>query len=177
MTRRPDRAPCAPGPEPPSAALPEVLPSGAEAATVGDAVPPLFAARFVATADAVRLQLARLEARCGAARLAPERTGDLLIVLSEILNNAVEHGTEPPRRGTLAVAVRRDGGILAVECRDDGRPLPAALLRPTDGPAVDGPFADMPEGGFGWAIIHDLAADLRHVREGGWNRLSFRLPG
>jgi serine/threonine-protein kinase RsbW len=37
------------------------------------------------------------------------------------------------------------------------------------------PLGDMPEGGFGWLIIRQLARDVAYVREDGVNQLSFRI--
>ena len=34
---------------------------------------------------------------------------------------------------------------------------------------------DMPEGGFGWLIIRQLAHDVRYARHEGVNQLSFRI--
>ncbi|WP_280514091.1 hypothetical protein [Allosediminivita pacifica] len=36
--------------------------------------------------------------------------------------------------------------------------------------------AGLPEGGFGWFLIHELARELAYRHDGGMNRLTFRLP-
>ena len=34
----------------------------------------------------------------------------------------------------------------------------------------------LPEGGFGWYLIHSLTQDLDYQRDEEWNCLSFRVP-
>jgi serine/threonine-protein kinase RsbW len=41
--------------------------------------------------------------------------------------------------------------------------------------AVDVDLMDLPEGGFGWFLIQDLARDVTYVRVGSENRLDMRL--
>ncbi len=35
---------------------------------------------------------------------------------------------------------------------------------------------NLPEGGFGWALIRDLTSDLLHHRVEGMNQLEFQVP-
>ncbi|WP_245605407.1 ATP-binding protein [Roseicyclus elongatus] len=35
---------------------------------------------------------------------------------------------------------------------------------------------DLPEGGFGWLLIHQISTALTYRRDGGENRLSLTLP-
>jgi serine/threonine-protein kinase RsbW len=37
------------------------------------------------------------------------------------------------------------------------------------------PLSEMPEGGFGWLIIRQLARDVSYTRQDGVNHLSFRI--
>ena len=46
------------------------------------------------------------------------------MVLTEVLQNAVEHGYPAEREGSIEVAVRRAGGRLEVAVVDDGAGLP-----------------------------------------------------
>ena len=44
------------------------------------------------------------------------------------------------------------------------------------GKLPDTALEDLPEGGFGWHLIHSLTNDLTYLRTGGCNRLRFLLP-
>lgn len=57
--------------------------------------------------------------------LAPEVATPLAVVLTELLQNAVEHGYPTPgRKGTVTVTIRNDGRELAINVVDDGVGLP-----------------------------------------------------
>jgi serine/threonine-protein kinase RsbW len=102
---------------------------------------------------------------------------DLQLVLAEVLNNIAEHAYDglPLRPIDLCVRVLPDG--LHVETRDAGHRLPDHLLRPRVAPVPkDWPIGLLPEGGWGWALIHRLARDLRYERVGDRNRLRFVIP-
>jgi len=72
----------------------------------------------------------------GSGRVAVRRTGSfgelpaelatpLVMVLTELIGNAVEHGFPDGRSGTVLVTGNRDRGVLAVDVVDDGAGLPA----------------------------------------------------
>lgn len=96
------------------------------------------------------------------------------IVLAEALNNIVEHAYAGDA-GLIEVELWRDPACLRIQIRDSGRPMPNASLPKGTLPPL-GAMEDLPEGGFGWFLIHSLALDLAYHREGGLNRLSFDLP-
>lgn len=56
--------------------------------------------------------------------LPSEAATALAMVLTEVLQNAVEHGYEEDRTGRIEVDVTRGGGRLEVSVQDDGRGLP-----------------------------------------------------
>jgi serine/threonine-protein kinase RsbW len=64
---------------------------------------------------------------------------------------------------------------VIISVTDEGLPMPDAEL--PFGERLDPtiPLKDMPEGGFGWLIIRQLARAVRYVRDGGVNQLSFRV--
>lgn len=97
-------------------------------------------------------------------------------VLAEVLNNVVEHAYDCVRDGCIEFRIRHDDRGLLCRVLDDGRPMPEGAL-PTGGDAWSSALIrDLPEGGFGWLIIRELATDIDYVRRGGRNCLSFRLP-
>ncbi|CUH33856.1 serine-protein kinase RsbW [Jannaschia seosinensis] len=96
-----------------------------------------------------------------------------LIVLSEVLNNIVEHALANLPSALIQLDIFRiDTGLLIVTT-DPGRPLPPTLLSSPKLPDTNGAVDDLPEGGFGWFMIHTLAGDMMYEREDGANRLSF----
>lgn len=111
--------------------------------------------------------------------------GRLELVLAEVMNNIVLHGADPisalarqadpsrPRRIHLSAACHRNGVACAVT--DDGIGLPpACLVAP---PPPDHPDGEpLPEGGFGWLIIHGLTRSLVYFREDTRNLLAFNIP-
>ena len=133
----------------------------------------LFAARCPGTDAAVGTVLERLQSEMGTRLLDPARMGDLMIVLGEVLNNTVEHAMAGRDDGWIDLTVREAGERLEVLTVDDGRALPPTLLSGGDLPEMGEAVDDLPEGGFGWFIIHSLVDDLTYEREDGVNRMTF----
>ena len=129
--------------------------------------------RFPATANDVSIQLARLHRAFDATGLRLSLQHDVTIVLGEVLNNIVEHAMTDIGAAWVILEVTREDGRLHVETTDRGRPLPPALLASVDLPEAKLPIDDLPEGGFGWFIIHTLTEDMVYERQNGINRLSF----
>ena len=111
--------------------------------------------------------------------------GRMELVLAEVLNNIVHHGTgagkEPgdetaaPSRVTVHVTVTGHDGGLACAVVDDGSAVPHdCLLVPDTRPGPE--IAAIHAGGFGWFIIRDLTRSLFYYREGPRNVLCFNIP-
>lgn len=143
-----------------------------------------FACVVAADPFAVRAGLARMFAAAPLANLSADHRGTAQVVLAEVLNNIAEHayvgGT-----GEISVTLRQTGAGLHCQVTDNGVAMPGGTLpagnhpaqrhgRP-DLPLHDLPLADLPEGGFGWHLIRRLTQDLRYVRVGGQNRLTFLI--
>lgn len=113
------------------------------------------------------------------------------ICLAEVLNNCIEHGYggEPghPIRVELGPLAQMDSGV-ELRISDRGRRPPAALLdavqaggagrtllpsEPLDAAAL----AALPEGGWGWPMIGQLADRIRFERVGDWNVLILETAG
>ena len=94
------------------------------------------------------------------------------IALAEALNNIAEHAYAPDSPGPLEIVAHiRDDGLEFV-LRDHGRALPGLTLPAGQLPDSDVPLEDLPEGGFGWFLMHSLAESLSYIRENGENRLT-----
>ncbi len=108
--------------------------------------------------------------------ISSEDCGTLELVLAEVLNNIVEHGYVGTEAGLIDLSIVRDKRGLSCSVRDDGTPLPADhLIRNLETHKRPEPI-DLPEGGFGWFLIRDLAEDLGYARSENSNLLAFRLP-
>ncbi|WP_083545720.1 ATP-binding protein [Sulfitobacter alexandrii] len=127
---------------------------------------------------AVRGALLRLRGALSPLSLEPEELETLELVLAEILNNIVEHAYADHRPGdtiTVSGEHRTDG--LHLRIRDRGKAMPNGqppLGRPAFGIPRCG-AERLPEGGFGWPLIRDLARDLCYRRLDGENTLDLRV--
>ncbi|KIT15670.1 ATP-binding protein [Jannaschia aquimarina] len=144
------------------------LPQAASSAT-----PPILSTRIEGSDTAVSKALATLQAGL-TSDLLPCRD-DLMIVLGEALNNIVEHALALRTDGVIDLSIANVKDRVSVTIRDNGRPLPPGLLSGADAPSVDCEIDDLPEGGFGWFILHSLADDMVYERLEGVNELSFTL--
>lgn len=139
----------------------------------------LLRGRVPATEDAVSAVLARLGRTLAGLHIPEEVRAAILLALGEILNNIVEHSVFDQIDPHIHLDLTRDSHRILVETMDHGRPLPPSLLSSPTLPALPDDPTDidaLPEGGFGWFIIHSLAQDMIYERNAGVNRLSFQFP-
>jgi serine/threonine-protein kinase RsbW len=128
-------------------------------------------------AEAVREGLQALFGTLLSRGLSPADHDTAELVLAEVLNNIVEHAYARGD-GLIEITLSQSPGALIFRVTDSGAPMPGGTLPDRRLPVGDlssRPLADLPEGGFGWFLIHSLSHDLSYRREGGKNRLSFRL--
>ena len=116
-------------------------------------------------------RIGKMVADTGAADLA----GDCRIVLAEVFNNIAEHayGGTP---GPVSLRVTCRPGRLSCVVTDRGAPMPGFPQLGRRFPDIDPehPMA-LPEGGFGWALVRQLARDIRYDRIGDRNLLRFDI--
>ncbi|MFD1881820.1 ATP-binding protein [Paracoccus pacificus] len=159
---------------------------------------PLFHRVFRADPGNVRRTLIEIRSRFSTL-LESATAGRLELVLAEVLNNVGEHGAPTPdlhaddqgdnldgggramapgrRRVPLVhLALTRHTTGIACAISDDGRRIPANCLIQPSMPVILGPDHTLPEGGFGWFLIHDLTQSLCYFREGHRNFLAFCVP-
>lgn len=135
----------------------------------------IFHLVFNADALSVRAALRSAVARF-IRQISTDEAGTLELVLAEVMNNIVEHSYVGRAPGEITLSIVRDRRGLSCSISDDGVPLPADhLLRNISQKPRPEP-QNLPEGGFGWFLIRDLAEDLGYFRDGGRNLLAFRLP-
>lgn len=130
---------------------------------------------FLASEPAVRTILGDLRGWLHGANVPADSLGTVELVLAEALNNIVEHAYAQTGRGPVQMSVRRHKAHLAFDVLDQGLPLPGLVLPVPNLPGTDGPVCTLPEGGFGWFLIHRLTYDLTYQRDTGRNHLCFNI--
>ena len=130
---------------------------------------------FLATFENVRLAIERAMTALEPLNLNGEELSSVEIVLAEALNNVVEHAYRPDETGQVKLVLRYGRAGLLIEIRDSGRPMPNGRTPLGEHPSVRPDGDALPEGGFGWFLIRELACDLVYDLENGENFLIFRM--
>lgn len=126
---------------------------------------------FPATQARASDGIATLSARLAAHGLPESKADDVKIALAEAINNVVEHAYAgiAPAEVQIDCCLCKDK--LEIRITDTGSPMPDMRL-PGGAPApVDTRLQDLPEGGFGWHLIRQLASDIRYERRDDGNLL------
>jgi serine/threonine-protein kinase RsbW len=108
--------------------------------------------------------------------LEPEELSTVELVLAEVLNNIVEHAypADCPA-GPIRTRCQHLADGLHFTISDQGFAMPGGATPLGFSPNVDVELDDLPEGGFGWFLIKDLAKDIHYDRRGSENQLKFRI--
>lgn len=130
---------------------------------------------MASTSLEVRAALQRFCARAAGLGLSADACMALEIVLAEALNNIVEHSYREHPSGWIVAEAECVGGWVVCRLTDGGDAMPGGTP-PSAGPDPADRAAGLPEGGFGWQMIRDLAHHVNYAREGEVNRLLFSLP-
>ncbi len=105
-----------------------------------------------------------------------EELGTIEIVLAEALNNVVEHAyPEGHAAGPIDIHMDAQPDGLHFRIEDIGQPMPdghAPIGKQAD---LNVDLMDLPEGGFGWFMIRDLAKDVEYERKANRNVLTLRI--
>jgi len=109
-----------------------------------------------------------------AADLSETAASNLELVLAEMLNNIVKHAYRG-EGGRIGLQIGAGPDCLLCRVTDQGIAMPGGVLPDRDRLQPGLPVADLPEGGFGWRMIRDLATDLQYRRDAGWNVVKFRM--
>jgi serine/threonine-protein kinase RsbW len=124
-----------------------------------------------ATEEAVRATMADLRAGLAPLHLDFESVSTVEIAVAEALNNVVEHALPDRPDATIQLELTRRGDVLTVLLRDPGLPM-SEVPQPILGlPELPADKSALPEGGFGWMLIHSLTDRLDYRRIGGENCL------
>ena len=90
------------------------------------------------------------------------------LALEELFVNSVRHGGCEGLENSTRVRMGCEGGVVAVEFNDRGRPFD--LTRAPE-PA---PLALRPAGGFGIHLVRHLMGDIEYRRAGEWNQVRMK---
>ena len=131
---------------------------------------------FPNTQMAVRRALAALKQGLRHLALSEDDSGTVEVVLGEVLNNIVEHAYGPDETGEIEIACVAKGAALYFRVSDRGQALPGLSLPEGRPASLDCAREDLPEGGFGWFLVRELARELSYSHEVGCNRLHFQIP-
>lgn len=95
------------------------------------------------------------------------------VVVAEVINNIAEHSYQGKSGGPIQLSIDMSDNKIAVEALDFGMPMPQLAVPCGQRPNHAVPMASLPEGGFGWYLIHTLAPKPRYIRRGHTNILRF----
>ena len=131
-----------------------------------------FACSFTATDLDARDGISEIVSRLRDRGIPAGRADEVQIALTEAVNNVVEHAYSGSAPGDVTIDCQLHAERLWVSIRDAGAPYPGGTL-PDGKPAeIDVQSADLPEGGFGWFLIRELASRVEYERTGRGNNLS-----
>ena len=126
---------------------------------------------------AARDALAHLKAELGPFSLSRNDQGTVDLVVAEVVNNIVEHAYpegDPP--GPITLQCQYTQRRLYFRVYDKGRAMPDHQLPAGKAANLNVSFMDLPEGGFGWFLIKDLAKGVNYRRlDDDTNELGFYL--
>lgn len=137
---------------------------------------PCFTIRFRGSPQGVRRALSDIRRELDAAGTLPDLMGRIETVMAEVLNNVVEHALAGEPAGLVEACGQRRQKQWHFQVKDTGHPLPQKRLPSNQMPSIDTALEDLPEGGFGWAMVHMLTRDISYCRQPGRNCLRFSVP-
>ncbi|WP_299139136.1 ATP-binding protein [uncultured Tateyamaria sp.] len=137
---------------------------------------PVFRISVQSSEMAVREALQKLLDGLGPLALDVEESGTVELVMAEALNNIVEHAYPPSDpAGPIHITCMHAKDGLHLTVVDHGRGMPDGQTPLGAAANLDVDLCDMPEGGFGWFLIKDLAKDVAYQRVEPENHLTLRL--
>ncbi len=130
---------------------------------------------FPATQAHASAGIASLSERLAAHGLPEGKADDVKIALAEAINNVVEHAYVGIAPADIQIDCSLCEKTLVIRICDTGDPMPHLRIPGGTPPPVDTTLSDLPEGGFGWHLIHQLTSDILYERKDGGNLLSLRF--
>lgn len=128
-----------------------------------------------ATVTAVRRGLESIKCGLDHIGFGGDELASLELVLAEILNNIVEHAYAGENGGVIEIQLSQTSSGLWCTIIDTGAMMPNGEPPLGLRTNLNCEIVDLPEGGYGWFLIRELARDLEYIHLKGQNRLSFRM--
>ena len=119
--------------------------------------------------DAVRIGLGRFMHSLETSNTQHD-LGEIELVLAEVLNNIAEHGGRASLTHPISLKWHTSDG-LCVNVIDAGQCIPMGTITNAQMPDLDAETDDLPEGGFGWALVDILCSKVQSKRRGSFNTL------
>jgi len=119
---------------------------------------------LTSTAEATRQGLRAVRVALARAGVCCALRSRVEMVLAEVLNNIADHAYPGGVPGLVRLRVAVCGGAVRVRVRDGGRPMPRGRLPVGSLPEREVPRQRLPEGGFGWFLIHGQSDSLYYRR-------------
>lgn len=129
-----------------------------------------------ATERSVRRGLLTIKSGMSDLNLSQDDWSTVELVVAEVLNNIVEHAYHESENGLIETHLDYAKDALHCKIIDTGRPMPNGELPEGAQKDLTCDIEDLPEGGFGWFLIHQLTRDLNYTRHSNKNTLTFMLP-
>ena len=144
--------------------------------TSNDQIPQkTFALSFCATETAVSQAVQTVRQSLSDDSVEKDTLGRIELALAEALNNIVEHSYAKMALGQVHLTVCILTSDIKITLHDTGVSVPERLLTKPALPDSSGPLQRLPEGGFGWVLIHELSDGVFYSREGSENQLCLQF--
>ncbi len=98
-------------------------------------------------------------------------TNDLNLCLDELLNNTISYGYDDRQPHSIVVNLELNGGLLAAEIQDDGKPFD---LRKASPAVPSGNLKSRKTGGLGVRFVKALMDEVAYMRAGRHNVVRIR---
>jgi serine/threonine-protein kinase RsbW len=105
--------------------------------------------------------------------VSPDVVGELELVMAEALNNVVEHGYLYSEDGEIDILVTLTNEFMTIKITDSGRKFDGPPpFKEMDVESFN--FEELPEGGFGWNLIHSMTDEVEFEFADQQNRLTLK---
>lgn len=106
--------------------------------------------------------------------IAQDTLGEFEIVFTEVLNNIIEHAYLYRENGEIQAVLCLETDTLLIECSDSGNQFPG-IPQKKEMQGSEVRLEDLPEGGFGWFLIHSLTNNIAYGYHDGQNILTLKM--
>ncbi|GFE66280.1 ATP-binding protein [Litoreibacter roseus] len=129
-------------------------------------------ANFATIREMVQTLCERVEPLVGST---PSPRIELELVTAEVLTNIVRHGYRDISGGMIELSAYVSDNDVTILTLDRGHPMPGLAVPEPKTTRVDVPLYDLPEGGFGWSLIHQMTSRCDYRRYNDANYLIYTI--